>query len=220
MVPIDVEEEVRIPGNVANVEAFRRWAVSDDFPERGRFAFLRDAVWVDLSMEQLFTHNRVKTRITSILDDLATAHDVGYFFSDRALLTHPEVGLSTEPDGLFVAYDTIQKGRVQIVEGRAGGHVELLGSPDMVLEVVSARSERKDTETLRQLYWEAAVPEYWLVDARGAEPRFDLLVRKPRGYAAARKQGGWARSPVFARSFQLKRQTDPLGHPQFSLSVR
>ena len=67
--PIQFEDKVRIPG-ITDLEAFRRWARSDQFPERGRFAFLRDEVWVDLSMEQAFTHNRVKTRSNGILDEI------------------------------------------------------------------------------------------------------------------------------------------------------
>ena len=90
----------------------------------------------------------------------------------------------------------------------------------MVLEVVSAKSVTKDTVTLRRLYWEAGVPEYWLIDARGAAPCFDLLRRMGRGYTATRKQSGWVRSGVFNRSFQLTQQADPLGHPQYSLGIR
>jgi Uma2 family endonuclease len=90
----------------------------------------------------------------------------------------------------------------------------------MVLEVVSTNSVRKDTKVLRRLYWEAGIEEYWLVDARGPALRFDLLRRRPRGYAAAPKQGGWVRSPVFGRSFRFDRQADPLGHPQYTLALR
>src|SRR4051794_22457281 len=121
MVSIRLEDDISIPANLSDVEAFRRWATSDDFPERGRFAFLRDVLWVDLSMEQLFSHNQVKAEITDVLRALVKANQLGYFFVDGVLLTHPEVGLSTEPDGMFVSYDTIQKGRVQLTAGRDGG---------------------------------------------------------------------------------------------------
>jgi Uma2 family endonuclease len=219
MVPISLDTDVSIPPGITDVEAFRRWALSDDFPQRGRFSFLGDEVWVDLSMEQLFTHNRVKTRIGGILDGLI-AEQLGFYFSDRALLSHPEVGLSTEPDGLFVSYESLQRGRVQLTEGRKEGHVELVGSPDMVLEVVSDRSVQKDTERLRRLYFDARIPEYWLVDARGEKLRFDLLRRGSRGYSNTRHQDGWVRSAVFGRAFRLTRHASPLGLPEFRLEVR
>ena len=119
MVRIELEEDVRIPAGITDVAAFRHWAVSDDFPERGRFSFLRDVLWVDLTMEQLFSHNRVKTRITSALDDLVAAEAVGYYFSDGVLLSHPEIGLSTEPDGMFVRYDAVQRGACNWWRARA-----------------------------------------------------------------------------------------------------
>ena len=82
MVPILLEESVRIPPDIVDLESFRRWACSDDFPEHGRFCYLAGELWGDLSVEQLFTHNRVKTRIVSALDALVAAEDLGYFFSD------------------------------------------------------------------------------------------------------------------------------------------
>jgi Uma2 family endonuclease len=91
----------------------------------------------------------------------------------------------------------------------------------MVLEVVSTTSERKDTMTLRDLYWRAGIPEYWLVDARGEEPAFAILRHGARGYAATRPQaGGWLRSRVFGRSFRFSQRPGPLGHPQYSVEVR
>ena len=38
------------------------------------------------------------------------------------------------------------------------GYLELEGVPDMVLEVVSRSSVRKDTVLMRQAYWRAATP--------------------------------------------------------------
>lgn len=218
---IVIEDKVRIPDGLNTLERFRRWARSDKFPERGRYAYLHGEVWVDLSMEQLFTHNSVKTRFTVVLGELVDSAGLGYFFSDGTLLGNVEADLSTEPDTTFVAYETMRDERVRLIEGAAEGFVELEGTPDMVLEVVSTTSVRKDTVTLRDLYWRAGIAEYWLVDARGEEPEFNLLRHTARGYAATRRQAdGWLRSAVFGRSFRLTRQNDPLGHPQYVVAVR
>jgi Uma2 family endonuclease len=220
MATILLEDDIRIPTNINDVEAFRRWARSDEFPQRGRFAFLGNALWVDMSMEQAFPHNQVKAEIAGVLHALVKSTGVGYFFPDRMLLSHPEVSLSNEPDGTFVSYEAIHRGRVQLVEGAKEGITELVGAPDMVLEVVSRRSVHKDTVVLRQLYWEAGIREYWLVDARGEKVRFDVLRHQSRGYQASRKQAGWVKSEVFGRSFQLTRQEDALGNPLFQLEMR
>lgn len=220
MGPILLESGVSIPGDLTDLDAFRRWAVSDEYPERGHFSFFRGAVWVDLTMEQIFTHNRVRTRMTTALDTLAVAQDLGYFLSDGVRLSSTAADLSTEPDGAFVSYDAIRSNRVELVRGFEMGFVEVLGAPDMVLEVVSDRSVEKDTVVLRELYWVAGTPEYWLVDVRGKALHFDILRRGPRGYTATRRVGGWLRSQVFGRSFQLVSRPDPLGHPRFDLEVQ
>ena len=221
MSAIVIEDKVRIPAGLDSLEAFRQWVRSDEFPEHGRYAYLNGEMWVDLSMEQVFTHNNVKTQFTIALGSLVRVASLGRFFSDGTLLSNVEANLSTEPDGTFVGYGTLRDNKVRLVEGSTEGYVELEGTPDMVLEVVSTSSVRKDTETLRNLYWQAGIPEYWLADARGAEPVFTILRHTARGYTTTRQQaGGWLRSAVFGRSFRLTPGTDPIGHPQYTVEIR
>jgi Uma2 family endonuclease len=217
----EVDGEVVVPEGITNIQAFRRWATSEDFPRRGRFSFLCGSLYVDMSMEQLFTHNQIRTQHTVVLGGIAAADESGYFFSDRALLTNVAASLSTEPDSTFVLYDTIRSRRVRLTKGKEKGYVEIVGSPDMVLEVVSDSSVRKDYEILRELYWKAKIPEYWLVDAREDNLLSEILRWGPHSYVSTRRQaGGWLASPVFGRSFRLKQKTDPLGNPVYTLEVR
>jgi Uma2 family endonuclease len=218
---IVIEDRVRIPSGLNSLEAYRQWARSDKYPERGRYAYLNGETWVDLSMEQPYTHNRVKTKFTTALDRLADAIGLGDVFADGMSLSNAAANLSTQPDAMFVSFEMMRSGRVRLVEGAVKGFKEFEGSPDMVLEVVSATSVRKDTEILRDLYWRAGVQEYWLVDARGDEPLFSILRHTARGYAATRLQaGGWQRSAVFERSFRLTQGTAPIGHPQYTVEIR
>jgi len=213
-------DKVRIPGWVVDLESFRRWARSDSCPERGWFSYLAGELWVDLGMEQLFSHNAVKTEYTIVLGGLVRSEGQGYFFSDRVLLTNPEAELSTEPDGSFVSYEALRTEQVRLIEGAAEGYVEVEGTPDMVLEIISGSSVHKDTKLLRELYWRAGIAEYWLVDARGPEPRFVIFRHGAKGYVAVRRQAGWLMSVVFGRAFQLTQHSDLLGNPRFTLSVR
>jgi Uma2 family endonuclease len=217
-----INEEMAIPAEVVDHESYRRWARSDDFPQRGRFAFLNGILWIDLSMEKIYSHNRVKTQYTAVLSGLADAMQKGIFLSDGTWLSHPGAGLSTEPDGLYVTYEALQRGRVRRIEAAAGhDYIELEGSPDMTLEVVSDTSVQKDTVELLDLYWKAGVLEYWLVDVREEPIAFTIFKRGRKGFVAVRPQkGGWLRSSVFGRSFRLTRGTDPLGDPQYVLAVR
>jgi Uma2 family endonuclease len=218
--PVHINGEVDIPPWVIDLASFRRWASSAEFPQRGRFAFLEDTLWVDLTMEQLFTHNQVKGEFAIVLGGLVKVLKTGRFFHDRTALTNPDVKLSTEPDGLFVSFQTLRDRRVRYVEGTEEDYVELEGTPDMVLEVVSPSTIQKDTVRLRDLYWRAGIPEYWLVDARPAIPRFDILRRGKRRYSSTPKEAGWLPSSVFGRSFRLTRGKDALGDPEYTLSIR
>jgi Uma2 family endonuclease len=216
-----IDKGVRIPKGITDLESFRRWARSGDIPENVRVSYLRGDLWVDLSMEQAYTHGRVKLRIASVLDNLADAEDLGQVFPDGMYLSHREAGLSTEPDAMFVSYDALRTGRIRRIEGTRDGCVEFEGTPDMVLEVVSDTSARIDTKDMVELYWQAGIREYWLVDARGEPLRFDILRRGAKKYVATRRQaGGWLKSEVFGRNFRLTRDTDPVGDPRFRLAVR
>jgi Uma2 family endonuclease len=213
-------EVVRVPSWVVDLDSFRRWAQSDEFPETGRICYLHGEVWVDMSREQVFSHNQVKNEFNPVVGGLVKAGRLGRYFPDGLLLSNADADLSSTPDGTFVSRESLRRERVRLVEGVQEGFVELEGTPDMVLEVVSASSVEKDTVVLRDLYWQADIPEYWLVDARGERLAFDILRHTARGYVTTRRQEGWLKSAVFGKSFRLTRQMDALGHPEYTLAVR
>jgi Uma2 family endonuclease len=214
------ESAVHIPDGIRDLTGFRRWIHSDDFPEAGRICYLDGQVWVDISKEQIFAHNQVKQEFNLVIGGLVKAERLGRYFPDGLYLTNDRANLAAQPDGTFVARDSLQSGRVRLVEGDKEGYLEMDGSPDMVLEVVSASSVEKDKETLRDLYWQAEITEYWLVDARSDRLDFTILRREVGGYVAARKQAGWVKSRVFDRGFRLTCQPDDTGNPEYRLSVR
>ena len=217
---VNEREEVRVPDWVVDLESFTRWLDSDDVDEKARICFLNGEVWVDMSKEQVFSHVLVKTKISSALTVLVDAGKLGLYLGDGVRLRNVEANFSMKPDGVFVAQATLAAKRVRLVEGMEEGFLELEGTPDMVLEVVSPSSVKKDKVLLRQAYAEAGIPEYWLVDARKEPLTFDILNHRPRGYVAARKQDGWMKSAVFGKSFRLVQHTTALGHPDYTLEVR
>jgi Uma2 family endonuclease len=210
-----------LPGWVNDHASFRRWAKSDLFPDKGRFGFFNGDVWVDTEMEMLLAHNQVKHEISLVLGMLVRDGDLGYFCPDRMLLSNVETGLSTEPDGMFVSYDALNRGRAVLVPGVGEDFSEVEGAPDWVLEVVSRASVEKDTETLPDLYRRSGIREYWLVDARSDReaPSLQVLRLTKRGYVRAPVAGGFQRSAVFGRSFRLVTGRDRLGHPRYRLEV-
>jgi Uma2 family endonuclease len=210
---------VTIPVWVRDLDSFRRWAHSDEFPETGQICYLNGEVLVDMSKEQ-FKHNQVKGEFSSVLMPLVKRARSGRFFPDGYLLTNSAANLSTNPDGMFVSFENLRTGRVQLVEGVEEGFTELQGAPDMALAIVSPGSAHKDKVVLLNLYWQAGVDEYWLVDVRGEQHQFDIMRRGTNHFIAGRKQRGWVKSNVFGKSFRLTQQTDALSHPEFTLDMR
>ncbi len=211
---------ISIPGWVVDHASFRQWFQSDDFPEEGRVSFLNGEVMFDMSREQIYSHNRMKMVISRVLDSLAIRRKIGVFYPDGLLISHLGAEVSNNPDGVFVSNASFEDGTVRLVEGAKQGFVELEGSPDMVLEVVSDSSVRKDCDLLREAYWKAGVREYWLVDARGEKLDFQILKRASKGYSPIRPVGGWIKSAVFRKAFCLIATKNHLGHPDFELQVR
>jgi hypothetical protein len=212
--------EVSIPEWVTDLESFRRWADADDFPKNGRIWFLKGGVWVDMSKEQVFSHLAVKNEMAFVLTGLVKAGRLGLFLPDGLFLCNVHADIAGNPDGTFASTEALRSNRVRLIEGKKRGYVELEGSPDMVLEVVSRSSTHKDRVTMRQAYWESEIREYSVVDARKKPLQFDILRYSARGYVATRKHDGWLKSIVFDKSFRLTQQTSALGHPEYTLEVR
>jgi Uma2 family endonuclease len=200
----------RIPAAAHALSSFRSWASSDRFPERGRIDYLEGDVEVDMSPEDLYTHGAVKTAVAAELHALVASGDLGHVFVDRARVTAPEAGLSVEPDVVVVLWESLEAGRVRHVPsaGRERGRfAEIEGAPDLIVEIVSDGSVRKDTERLPLLYARAGVRELWRIDARGQRLLFELLVGTSSGFQAVTPDAdGWVTSPVLGSRFRLSRQ--------------
>ncbi len=210
---------LEIPEWVTDLAAFRRWTDEPGFPKEGNIWWLCGKVWADMSQEQIFTHLMVKGLIYRVLANLVEIEDLGLMLPDGLLLSNLDAEISGNPDAVFISHQAID-GRTQLIEGKSHGYTEAVGSPDMVLEVVSDSSEEKDFDILREGYFTAGIREYWLVDAREDPPRFEILRRTPGKFAPTRKQAGWLKSAVFAKSFRLVKGKDRSGNPKFTLEVK
>lgn len=135
-----------------------------------------------------------------------------------AFWVHPDTDVAGNPDALFVSADSLVSGRVRLLPEPPINCDEIEGVPDMVLEI--ARNG-DGIPPLREAYFEAGIPEYWLVDARGKDIEFHVYKRAAKKYAVTRKQpGGWVKSAVFGKSFRLVRGADATGNPEFTLEAK
>jgi Uma2 family endonuclease len=214
------EERFEIP-YFDSLTEFRTWALSDDFPERGRIDYIGGRIEVDMSPENLFFHGSIKTEVIGELRDVVRSIDGGYLFSDRTRVSSPEADLSAEPDVVYVTADTIDSGRVRLVPSAGGepdSYVELEGAPELVVEIVSDSSVAKDTKRLPVSYYRAGIAEYWLIDVRRERLLFRIHTRGADAYEAAPVDvDGFQYSAVFERRFRLQRRRDTRGRWVFEL---
>ena len=212
--------EIEIPVWVHDLESFRQWVRSDEFPEEGQICWFGNP-WIDMSKEQIFSHNQVKLEIARVLANLVKEDQTGMFFADGARLSHATADLSNVPDGMFAKSETIKNEKLKMVESAdKAGPIELEGTPDMVLEVISTSSVQKDTDILFDRYWRAGIAEYWMIDARGDRLRFQIYETTSGGFRIVKPVDGWSASKIFECSFRLTESENALGHREFSLDSR
>lgn len=164
-----------------------------------------------MSKEEILTHAEVKMAIAGAMFQLNQSLDFGKFYVDGVLLTSVDADVSNNPDMVAASWESIERGEVRFVTASNDREMEIEGSPDWVLEIVSRSSAVKDKRDLKQAYHVAGVREYWVVDARGAEIEFHIFHWRKAGYVSASKSGGWLRSRVFLYLFQLIRERDRRG---------
>jgi Uma2 family endonuclease len=120
-----------------------------------------------------------------------------------------------------ISREALRTDRVKLIAGKKGDDTEVIGSPEIVIEIVSPSSEVKDTEWVMSAYFDAGILEYWLVDARDEDHiQFDIYKRGKKEFTAGRKLDGWVKSAVLGKSFRLTQSEDDDGNPDFTLELR
>ena len=230
--PADLEKEpcfcidgwFYVPPTAFELEGFRDWIHSDWFPEKVKATFIDGSVEIEMSPEEQESHGKLKVELVVELGRLIKRQKLGDLFTDSTTVVWPPADLSTDPDLVYCSWDGYRSGRVRQNERveRSERFVELVGAPDLVVEVISGSSVGKDRRRLRRKYWKAGIPEYWIVDARRKKGiRFDLLVRADADYVSIEPDNeGYLFSPTFQRRFRIVRRTNPVGRYRYRLLQR
>jgi Uma2 family endonuclease len=213
---------IRIPRTAFSLNGFRQWVLSDEFPEKLRVTYVDGEIYLDMSKEELQTHAFVKAEIARVLMNLNRESKQGRFCLDGVLISNEAAGVSNNPDAVFIKWETLEKGRAKLTPrgGKQGQFMEIEGSPDWVLEIVSDSSVKKDTTKLRSAYHRAGIFEYWLVDARGSEINFQVLQWRKKGYLTSSVKEGWQASRLFQCEFRLAREISRMGLWEYTLATR
>jgi Uma2 family endonuclease len=219
--PVSDGALITIPAFVHSLSGFREWYASDDFPEEGRIEYLGGEITIDMGHERLSSHVALKGELARALIGLAEELNVGEFFTDGCRVVNVAADLSCEPDGCYLTWASVAAGRVQLHKSADGADVtEIVGVPELVLEIVSPSSVHKDTTRLPTLLHRAGIPEFWLIDARRENMAFEIFHHTPHGYVPVIPQDGWRQSAVFSRQVRVDRALNPIGIWKYRLSTR
>lgn len=209
--------ELEIPFDIQTLEGFRAWVRT--LGEGGpRFSFIQGDVWLEMTPQNYRSHSPVVREINWTLVGLAKEQKTGLYFTPPSWLTCAEVGLSTEPDGFFARFETLNGGALRLNPGRAD---EMQGRPDFVFEAVSASSRRKDLVSLVEGYARAGTGEYWIADMREERAELRVLVLEGTAYRQVEPDSdGFCSSPTWQRRFRLRRFVNDAGMPDVEVVVR
>jgi Uma2 family endonuclease len=217
------EEQLRIPP-ISSLADFRRWLRADDFPQRGRIDYIAGQIEINMSPEDLFSHNTLKAEIGAVLQMRSKKLNQGQLFVDRARLSCPKANLSVEPDVLYLSYTMLDSGRTKLVPRAVeepNSYIEIEGPVDLVVEIVSDSSVSKDTKRLPQKYFLSGVREFWLIDARKPALTFSIHSRGKRAFVPVEvDKKGFAHSAVLDADYRLERRRDRRGWPLYELHER
>jgi Uma2 family endonuclease len=223
MASVLIEERLEVPSGITSLEDFRRWAVSENFPEAGRIDFIAGRIEVDMSPESLFSHGTLKGKVYSVLLNLVETANRGYLFVDRTRVSCPDADVSVEPDIVFLSHERLDDGRVQLVpkaSGKSGEYIEIEGPPDLIVEIVSDSSVAKDTRRLPERYFHAGAGEFWLIDARREQLVFQIQSPGENAFEpVSPSDDGSLFSQIFQRSFRLSRRADRRGNWVYELDM-
>ena len=121
-------------------------------------------------------HQRISRNLLVALCRHVKKNALGEILSAPYDVIFPE-GNVLQPDILFV-----RKERTGVI-----GEMNLRAAPDLVVEILSADSRRRDMEVKKKIYARYLVPEYWVVDSEAAT--VELLLWSELGYITAGAYG-------------------------------
>ena len=161
----------------------KRWTLEElhSLPDDGnKYELVRGQLFV--TPPPNLEHETILARLSRILEPYVAAHDLGFVYHPRSVLrfegseVEPDLMVRPRPRELRVDWDQAPV-------------------PMLVVEVFSGSTRRRDRQDKRELYAEAGVDEYWIVDPErrvitiahldGREETVgDTLTWSPRGAGA------------------------------------
>ena len=135
---------------MAMPNAVKRWNLQElhSLPDDGnKYELVRGELFV--TPPPTYDHETIAARLAGILTPYVAAHGLGLVYRPRAVLRFE--GSEVEPD-------------LMVRPVAPGADWDGAPVPILVVEILSPSTRRRDREQKRELYADAGVAEYWLVD--------------------------------------------------------
>jgi Uma2 family endonuclease len=153
-------------------------------PDARRYEILDGVIYV--SPSPVPRHQEVSLNLLRILDAHIRRHHLGKLYHAALdVLLHEHT--IAHPDIIFIA-----AGREQIITERA-----IEGPPDLVVEILSPSTARRDRGLKARLYARFGVPHYWIVDPRAQTLAMYEIAGQRYGAARSFIKAAIATSPLF-----------------------
>ncbi len=147
-------------------------------------------------------HHRVSDRLRSALKRMLQAPGHGEVFYAPLLVEFPGTGDRVQPDIFFVSNE--RRGIIK--------ETQILGAPDLVVEIVSSSTAHRDRGIKLDLYARRGVREYWIVDPDedvvdvwrfGGQPGHERFAGEMPVRLGSREMGVIDLDEVFSRHLDL-----------------
>ena len=156
-----------------------QWTYADyaRLPDDGmRYEVIRGELFMSPAPRPL--HQVVITLISYFLVEFLRVNRLGKsFVSPIDVVLPQQLGDPVQPDIVFIANE-----RLSIV-----GELNIQGAPDLVMEVLSPSNPEYDRTLKYEIYAEAGVPEYWIVDPH--ERTIEVFALRDGGYEQLGRYG-------------------------------
>jgi Uma2 family endonuclease len=118
-------------------------------------------------------HQEVSLNLALAMHQFVKEHGLGKVYSAPIDLILPDLANPVQPDLLFIRQERLAMVKENFIEG----------APDLIVEVLSPSNPDLDRRIKFQIYAQAGVAEYWLVDPEHRQ--IEVYVLRGQAYALA-----------------------------------
>jgi Uma2 family endonuclease len=148
-------------------KTFKQWVDRRPMTDVSRYELIDGRIV--MSPPAGWGHGEIETNVIYILQSFVSQHNLGKVFGSSTGYDLPS-GDTVEPDASFISHERWAAGP----QVRRGQFLRIV--PNLVIEILSPATARRDRTEKKKLYESNGVDEYWLIDQDAREVTVFRLV--------------------------------------------